>query len=148
MGGEIQRGSLTHDTGYSTKAHCIGKQSYLEPNSGSMHVPIEGVYRITEKIEDRVAIEEKHNQNHAENAARTYLERIRNSMPKPIEGLSPLAATTENNSLALNKGGIVTREQQSTLLPARKHRKAHPAPAKTQNTKHCWIKDSDSLFIN
>jgi hypothetical protein len=25
MGGEIQRGSFTHDTSYSTKAHCTGK---------------------------------------------------------------------------------------------------------------------------
>ena len=58
-----------------------------------MHVPIEGVYfAIAEKIEDRVAIGEKHNQNHIENAARTYLERIRNTMQKPIEGLSSLNA--------------------------------------------------------
>jgi membrane-bound lytic murein transglycosylase MltF len=111
MGGEIQRGSLTHDTGYSTKAQCTGKQSYLEPNSGSLHVPIEGVYRITEKTEDRVTIEEKHNQNHAENAARTYLERIRNRMQKPIEGLFSLYVA------ALNKGGGYSHRGQQTLTP-------------------------------
>jgi len=86
----------------STKAQCTGKQSYLEPNSGSLHVPIEGVYRATEKTEDRVTIGEKRSQNHAENDA--YLEPNRNRMQKPIEGSSPLAATTENSSLALNKG--------------------------------------------
>jgi hypothetical protein len=77
MAGEIQRGTLIHDTGYFETAHCIGKPAYLKPNSGSMHVPIEG----------RIAIEEKHNQKHVENAARTYLERIRNTMQKPIEGI-------------------------------------------------------------
>ena len=56
--------------------------SYLEPISGSLHVPIEG----------RVTIEEKHNQKHVENAARAYLERIRNRMQKPIEGLSQTTA--------------------------------------------------------
>ena len=66
MGGENQRGSQNQLSGYSEKAQCIGKQSYLEPNSGSLHVPIEGVYRTTEKTEDRVTIEEKHNQTHAE----------------------------------------------------------------------------------
>jgi len=90
MGGEIQRSSLNHDTGYSTTAQCTGKRSYLEPNSQSLHVPIEGVYRITEKTEDRVAIGEKTAQNHVENTARTYLERIRNTMQKPIEGLSAI----------------------------------------------------------
>jgi len=86
MGGGIQRGSLIHDTGYSTKAHCIGKPSYLEPNSGSLHGTIEGVYpAAAEKIEDKVAIGGKHNQKHVENEA--YLEPIRNRMQKPIEGL-------------------------------------------------------------
>jgi hypothetical protein len=64
-----------------------------------MHVPIEGVYRATEKTEDRVAIEEKHSQNHAENTARTYLERIRNGMQKPIEGLPVLAAVSTKNNV-------------------------------------------------
>jgi len=35
----------------------------LEPNSGSLHVPIEGAYRIAEKIEDRSRIGEKTGQN-------------------------------------------------------------------------------------
>ena len=48
---------------------------------------VEGVYPAADKIEDRVAIGEKINQNHVENAARTYLERIRNRMQNPIEGL-------------------------------------------------------------
>ena len=88
MGGEIQRGRLNHVAGYSEKAQCIGKRSYLEPISGSLHVLIEGVYRTPEKTEDRVAIGEKTAQNHVENAAlRIYLERIRNRMQKPIGGL-------------------------------------------------------------
>jgi hypothetical protein len=77
QGGEVERGSLTQFSGCSVKAHCIGKRSYLEPNSGSLHVPIEG----------RVANGEKRNQNHVENSARAYLERIRNGMQEPIEGL-------------------------------------------------------------
>ena len=43
--------------------------SYLEPISGSLHVPIEGVYRAAEKTEDRVAIGEEAAQNHTENAS-------------------------------------------------------------------------------
>src|SRR4030065_2535435 len=96
MGGEIQRGSLTHDTGYSKTVYCTGKSSYLEPISGSMQKPIEG----------EVAIGEKHNKNQDEKAARTYLERIRNRMNEPIEGL--LAGSFS----ALNKGGVDKREQQ------------------------------------
>jgi len=88
MGGGIQRGSLIHDTGYSTKAHCIGKPSYLEPNSGSLHGTIEGVYpAAAEKIEDRSRIGEKHNQKHVEKQRQAYLEPNRNGMQKPIEGL-------------------------------------------------------------
>ena len=60
---------------------------YLAPISGSMHVSIEGVYGTTEKIEDRSRIGETTLQNHVENAVRTYLDRIRNRMQKPIEGL-------------------------------------------------------------
>ena len=78
MGGENQRGSFTLFSGYSATAQCIGKaRSYLEPNSGSLHVPIEG----------RVAIGEKTARNHDENAERIYLEPIRNRMHEPIEGL-------------------------------------------------------------
>ena len=29
LGGEIQRGSIIHDTGYSAKAQCTGKQSHV-----------------------------------------------------------------------------------------------------------------------
>ena len=54
MGGEKQKSSLTHEQGYSEKAQCIGKPSYLESNSGSLQKPIEG----------RVAIGEKRNQYH------------------------------------------------------------------------------------
>ena len=86
LGGDFQRGSLNYIVGYSATAQCTGKGSYLEPNSGSLHVPIEGVYRTAEKIEDRVAIGGKHNQNYVEKEARTYLEHIRNTMQKPIEG--------------------------------------------------------------
>ena len=86
MGGEIQRRRLNGATGYSRKAHCTGKPSYLEPNSGSLHVPIEGVYSYRlEKIEDRGAIGEETAQKNAEK--RTCLERIRHRMQKPVEGL-------------------------------------------------------------
>jgi hypothetical protein len=43
QGGEVERGSLTQFSGYSVNAQCIGKRSYLEPNSGSMQKPIEGL---------------------------------------------------------------------------------------------------------
>jgi hypothetical protein len=132
MGGEIQRGSLTHDTGYSTKAQCIGKQSYLEPNSGSLHVPIEGVYRITEKTEDRVAIGEKTAQNHVENTARTYLERIRNSMQIPIEGLSSRSFS------ALNKGGGSTFRAAVAVPSSTKAQESKPS-----NTRHPKTLDSN-----
>jgi len=64
-----------------------GKPAYLEPNSGSLHVPIEGVYRVTEKIEDRSAIGAETTQKHVENRRRS----IRNTMQKPVGGLSVMA---------------------------------------------------------
>ena len=73
-------------------------KSYLEPISGSMQKTIEG----------RVAIGEKHNQNHVGKAARTYLERIRNRMHEPIEGL------LAQRRGALNKGGGLVTEHNST----------------------------------
>ena len=96
--------------------------SYLEPNSQSLHVPIEGVYRITEKtekIESRVPIGRKTAQNHDENAARTYLEPNRNSMHKPIEGRScPLPqqsrATNGSNVQPIYKGAKDKTEHNRT----------------------------------
>ena len=43
QGGEVERGSLTQFSGYSVNAQCNGKRSYLEPISGSMQKPIEGL---------------------------------------------------------------------------------------------------------
>ena len=77
MGGENQQPGLNQPTGHSDKAQHNGKPSYLEPISGSMQKPIEGVYRIGVF----------RCQNHVEEVARVYLERIRNRMHKPIEGL-------------------------------------------------------------
>jgi len=73
----------------------------LEPNSGSMHVPIEGVYRVTEKIEDRSRIDFFRSQWHVEKATRAYLERIRNRMQKPIEG--SISGTSQTN-YSINRG--------------------------------------------
>ena len=116
-GGESQRSRLISFRANSAKAKCTGKPAYLEPISGSMHVPIEGVYRTAEKIEERVAIEEKSNRNHVESQkqTRTYLERIRNSMQKPIEGRSsPLPqqsrATNGSNVQPIYKGAIDCHE--------------------------------------
>jgi len=47
-GGESQRTKPVSNTGYSEKAHCTGDST-------------------AEKIEDRVTIGGKHNQNHVEN---------------------------------------------------------------------------------
>ena len=82
MGGENQRSSLIISSGYSNKAQCIGKPAYLEPISGFMHAPIEGA----------VAIGVFSCQWHVEKARRVYLDRIRNRMQKPIEGLSQTTA--------------------------------------------------------
>jgi hypothetical protein len=69
---------------------------------------MEGVYRTAEKIEGRSRIGEKSGQNHVKNreAARTYLEPIRNGMQKPIEGLLANAGFS-----ASNKGGVDRQEQ-------------------------------------
>jgi len=80
LGGGEQRGCLNSSAGYSSKAHCTGKPSYLEPISGSMQKPIEG----------SIAIGVFSCQWHIEKPRRIYLERIRNRMHKPIEGLSSL----------------------------------------------------------
>jgi hypothetical protein len=94
MGGEEREGSLNRFSGYSDTAQRTEKPAYLEPIRQSMHVPIEGVCTAAaKKIEDRVAIGQKHNQNHAENPARAYLERIRNTMHEPIEGRSKITHT-------------------------------------------------------
>jgi hypothetical protein len=42
-GGDLERGSLTHFSGYSTKAQCTGKPAYLEPNRDSLQKPIGGL---------------------------------------------------------------------------------------------------------
>jgi hypothetical protein len=83
MGGENQQDSLNRFSGYSKKAQISGKPSYLEPNSGSLHVPIEGVYRIAEKIEDRSRIGEKHNQKHGEKAAQPCLPALQRNPQHP-----------------------------------------------------------------
>jgi hypothetical protein len=41
LGGEAQRGSRYRFSGIA-RAHCIGKPSYLEPNSSSLQKPIGG----------------------------------------------------------------------------------------------------------
>jgi hypothetical protein len=105
--------------GYSEKAQCTGNPpSYLESNSGSLHVPIEGVYRVTEKIEGRSAIGVKTVQKYVENRRRTYLEPNSSSLQKPVRGLSAPALFSTINRQAkveplippLNKGGIVSTE--------------------------------------
>ena len=86
----VQGGGLTRFSGYSEKAQCTGKPSYLKPNSQSMQKIVEGVYRIGVL----------RGQWHVGNAARVYLDRIRNSMHEPIEGLFAHCRG------ALNKGAI------------------------------------------
>ena len=78
MGGENQQPSLNQSTGYSETAKCAGKPSYLEPISGSLQKSIEGVYRIGVF----------RCQWHVGKATRIYLDRIRDSLQKPLEGLS------------------------------------------------------------
>ena len=90
------------------------KPAYLEPNSGSLHVPIEGVYRVTEKIEGRSAIGAETAQKYVENRRRTYLQPNRNTLQKPVGGLSALAlhcpVKVEPLIPPLNKGAIVSTE--------------------------------------
>jgi hypothetical protein len=76
LGGGEQSSCLDSSGGYSSKAHCTGNRSYLEPISGSMQKPIEGL----------IAIGAFSGQWHVGNARRIYLERIRNSLQKPVEG--------------------------------------------------------------
>ena len=84
-GGENQRNSLDFNSGFSKSAHCIGTPSHLESNSGSTHKTIQRVY--AENIEDRSRIGVFRWQWHVEKAVQVYLERIRDSMQKPMEGL-------------------------------------------------------------
>ena len=112
LGGENQRSKLFLIRANSAKAHCTGKPPYLEPISQSMHVPVEGVYCIAEKIEDRSRIGEKHSQNHVEKQRRTYLERIRNRMQKPVEGLLRVFLLR----LYKREGGLKPRVTVQSLL--------------------------------
>jgi hypothetical protein len=70
FGGESQRGGFRVSRADSAIAHCTGKPSYLEPISGSMHVPIEGLLARLKKIEDRSRSGEKSNQSHDEKPPR------------------------------------------------------------------------------
>ena len=78
-GGKRQRSSVVSSSGFS-ESPLHWKSSYLEPISGSLQKSIEGVYRIGVF----------RCQWHVGNARRVYLERIRNRMQKPVEGLSSL----------------------------------------------------------
>ena len=124
VGGEIQRSSLTHDTGYSEKAQCTGnKSSYLEPNSGSLQ----------KIVEDRSRIAGFLSQYMLENAVRTYLKRIRKTMQKPIEGVDDVSFS------ALNKGGVSNREQQNTANSTKAQKTAHRTPQQHAATKKTQI---------
>jgi hypothetical protein len=45
-GDETQQTSLNQGTGYSDKARCTGKLSYLEPYSQSMKNPVKGLLSL------------------------------------------------------------------------------------------------------
>ena len=104
LGGDFQKGSLNHVTGYSATAQCTGKPSYLEPNSQSMQKTIEGLL-VLELLATNGMLEKE---------ARTYLERIRNSMQKPIEGLSTRAS--HQTQTATNNRHIQTLIPSDTTL--------------------------------
>ena len=110
----MRREGLSYVMGYSETAQCTGNlPSYLEPNSGSLHVPTEGVYRVTEKIEGRSAIGVKKAQKYVENRRRTYLLPIRNTMQKPVGDLSASALHRPAKVEPINRGGISLREHNS-----------------------------------
>jgi len=113
-GGECQRGKAVSSTGYSATAQCTGKPSYLKPNSQSMQKSIERVYRIGDS----------HSQKHVKNAPRTYLERIRNTMQKPIEGLSQAGRRRFIKGRGLKPRAIERQIHTAT----NSNTKAHPAP--------------------
>jgi hypothetical protein len=81
-GGELRREGFSYVMGYSETAQRTGNtHSYLEPNSQSMHVPIEGVYRAAEKTEDSAAIGAETAQKHVggishrqQNSAKAFLK--------------------------------------------------------------------------
>ena len=126
-GGEVERGRLRQFAGYSATAQCTGMPAYLEPNSGSLHGTIEGVYRAAEKIEDRSRIGEEHNQKHVEKQRQAYLEPNRNRMHKPIEGLLAHSFTrlikrgvnTESNSSQPNRN---TKAEECTSSNTRQRK--------------------------
>jgi len=78
------------------------------------------------KDRDRLRIEFLGCQWHVETAARSYLEPMRNSVQKPVKGLS------SRTFIALKKGGGRHMRAEQTSFPAlRNTRKVHPAPKKT-----------------
>ena len=119
--------------GYSVTAQRTGNmRSYLETNSQTMQKTIERVYRINVSLCQRKTAKPR----------RAYLEPIRDSMQKPVEGLSGNAENVggrvaigektsqwhvENSSAklpnppihqpiyTLNKGAIAFSEQQFSL---------------------------------
>jgi len=125
-----QRGKAVSSPGYSGIAQCTGTRSYLEPNSGSLQKPIEGVYSLLEKIEDRSRIGEKTAQNHVETAVRAYLEPIRNRMHEPIEGLSRQFC----RGFIKGRGSQTESNRAQQHQATQNHKKVHTALH--GNTKH------------
>jgi hypothetical protein len=95
LGGENQQDVLNGFSGYSETAQCTGKRSYLEPISQSLLKSIEGVYALVLFATNGML------------KTHVYLDRIRNTMQKPVEGL--LAQCYG----ALNKGAIVKKSHNS-----------------------------------
>jgi hypothetical protein len=115
LGGEIQQTSLNRNTGYSDQTHCTGNPAYLEPNSGSLQKPIEGVYQ--KKIEDRSRIGCSVNQKHAEKP----------EPPKPTRNQSPFKTLIPHDTTLISAKLASNRKQQHRIRYPK--RRCNPAPA-------------------
>ena len=132
MGGEKQRSSLTHDTGYSEKAHCTGKPSYLELKGQSLQ----------KIVEDRSRIAGFLSQYMLENAVRT--------MQEPVEGVC-LAQFFR----AFIKGMGVSNREQTSLFQQHEstqnctpHSTATPSNPKDPNYENIASRHSKKVNIN
>jgi hypothetical protein len=113
LGGERHRGSVSYVTGYSATAQRTGNPAYLEPNSGSLQKPIEG---LSEKIEDRSRIGCSVNQKHAEKP----------EPPKPTRNQSPFKTLIPHDTTLISAILASNRKQQHRIRYPKRDATPHP----------------------
>jgi hypothetical protein len=125
LGGELQGGNLNFVSGHSVKAQCTGKPSYLEPISGSLHVPIEGLLaRSFPCLNKEEGVSNREQQNLLTATRRTRKDSIHESNYTPIHAPMycpkyTMTAKTTSLGMKLSARNVETRVFRSPQTNAR-----------------------------